>query len=55
MQFLGLSSLRLYVNGYNLLTFQTSGSKYADPENPGGELSSYPIMKNINFGVNVKF
>lgn len=55
VRFLGLSSLRFYVNGYNLLTFQSAASKYADPENPGGQLNSYPIMKNINFGVNVKF
>lgn len=54
-QWLGMKSLRAYVNGYNLLTFQSKASKYADPENPGGQLSSYPIMKNFNIGVNVKF
>ena len=53
--FLGVKSLRVYFNGYNLLTWQAKESNYADPENPGGQLSSYPIMKNINFGVNVKF
>lgn len=52
---MGVRSLRVFFNGYNLLTWQSKESNYADPENPGGQLSSYPILKNINLGVNVKF
>lgn len=51
----GINSLRVYANGYNLLTLQSSGSDYIDPENPGGEINRYPIMRNFNFGVNINF
>ena len=57
--------VRVYVNGYNLLTF--SGLKYMDPERPGtrGALIlvpgnsvlfyNYPVNRVINFGVVLKF
>jgi hypothetical protein len=44
----------LYANGYNLFTIQSSASDYIDPENPGGGIDRYPIMRNFNFGINVK-
>ncbi|GHT73432.1 SusC/RagA family TonB-linked outer membrane protein [Bacteroidia bacterium] len=50
----GIKNLRLYVNGYNLLTF--TGLKYMDPEHTSDELGyMYPISKTVNIGLNVKF
>lgn len=60
----GMSEARIYVNGYNLLTF--TGLKNMDPERPGsrgingsGENASlfyrYPINKTINVGATLKF
>ncbi|WP_195333508.1 SusC/RagA family TonB-linked outer membrane protein [Bacteroides salyersiae] len=54
-KFLGVNTLRLYANGYNLFTIQSSDSDYIDPENPGGGIDRYPIMRNFNFGINVNF
>ena len=54
-KFVGVNSLRLYANGYNLFTIQSSASDYIDPENPGGGIDRYPIMRNFNFGINVNF
>jgi TonB-linked SusC/RagA family outer membrane protein len=57
--------VRVYVNGYNLLTF--SGLKYMDPERPGTRgganigtgasvlFYNYPVNRVINFGVVLKF
>ena len=28
---------------------------FIDPENPGGGIDRYPIMRNFNFGINVNF
>jgi len=50
----GISSLRLYVNGNNLLTF--TNLKNADPENPTRNTGGiYPQMKVFNVGVNLNF
>ena len=51
--YLGINRLRVYANGFNLLTFQGKDLDYLDPETT--ELGRYPIMKNFNFGVNVTF
>ncbi|MDD7421341.1 MAG: TonB-dependent receptor [Prevotellaceae bacterium] len=54
MKFIGLQSVRFYVNGYNLLTF--CNMKYIDPEHTSDNWGcSYPLNKSFNFGVNVKF
>jgi len=50
---LGIQSLRLFANGFNLLTIQSKDMDYLDPET--SQLSQYPIMKNYNFGFNVNF
>ncbi|MDR0994797.1 MAG: TonB-dependent receptor, partial [Tannerella sp.] len=66
---LGVQSLRLYVSGYNLLTF--TGLKNMDPEHPGLEgntvdavknpdgdyvsMYSYPNNKTYNVGAIIKF
>jgi TonB-linked SusC/RagA family outer membrane protein len=49
---IGLSNIRLYVNANNLFTWDHLDG-IADPESNGS--NSYPIMKTINGGVNVKF
>lgn len=47
-----LSSLRLSMSGYNLLTFDDL--EFCDPEtNPSGD--TYPLIKVVNFGLRVGF
>jgi hypothetical protein len=51
---LGIQSLRVYVNTYNLFTI--TGVKGLDPERPSelyGQM--YPLNKTVNFGLNVEF
>lgn len=50
---LGVSSLRVYANGYDLLTFSKI-HKTIDPEAPGGD-QNYPLIQIYNFGLNVNF
>ncbi len=47
------SSVRLYVNGLNLLTFDKLPVKYQDPEQNNELL--YPVFKAYNVGLNVSF
>lgn len=49
----GISGLRIYGNGYNLLTFDNLG--LIDPESVPTENAQYPLMKIFNFGLNVTF
>ncbi len=46
---IGISSIRLYANGYNLVTFDRL--KFMDPEGT----RDYPLIKIYNFGLNVNF
>lgn len=48
----GMSECRLYVNANNLITWDRL-DKLIDPESNGS--NRYPIMKTVNFGVNIKF
>lgn len=48
----GIQSIRLYINGSNLLTF--SKLKIVDPES-GASAISYPILKLYNFGIQIAF
>ncbi len=50
-----IKSLRVYVNGFDLLTW--SGlNDLVDPEHPNAAYGNgYPITKNYNFGVNLTF
>lgn len=50
---IGASSVRLYVNGLNLLTFDHYPVKYQDPEQ-NHELF-YPVFKTYNVGLNISF
>ena len=51
--FIGATSLRIYTNGLNLLTFDNYPVKYQDPEQ-SSELI-YPVFKTVNFGLNLMF
>ncbi len=50
---IGISEVRVFVNGYNLVTFDKL--KIADPEGRTGANSYYPVMKIYNTGLNVTF
>ena len=53
---LGLTQLRIYVSGLNLLTFDKLGKFNIDPEIPeAGYNTSYPYMKIYSLGINAKF
>ncbi|MDR1331061.1 MAG: TonB-dependent receptor [Tannerella sp.] len=53
----GIERLRVYVNGFNALTFSNTEGlmKYMDPENSEGSFRYYPQMKTVNFGINLSF
>ena len=53
----GIQRLRVYVNGFNLLTFTSRKGmmKWMDPENSNGSFRYYPQMRTYNFGVNLTF
>jgi TonB-linked SusC/RagA family outer membrane protein len=50
---LGIVSLRLGMNGINLLTF--TPLTVCDPEARSGRVQSYPTMKTYNFNMNIEF
>lgn len=49
-----LSSVRLFANGYNLFTKNSSDIGSMDPEASLG-IGGYPLQRVFNFGANVKF
>ncbi|RED98356.1 SusC/RagA family TonB-linked outer membrane protein [Marinoscillum furvescens] len=49
------SSIRVYVNGLNLLTFHNLPNDDFDPETANSSNIGYPIIKAINTGINMKF
>jgi len=55
LSYVNMSNLRVYVSGYNLLTF--TPIKYVDPEFASSVSYGYqyPINKTVTLGVNVKF
>jgi len=53
LKHIGINKTRLYVNGYNLLTFDKV--KEFDPENTEAAFSRYPYKRIITIGVNVTF
>ena len=53
----GMSSVRIYASGENLLTLTKMFQEF-DPETIGGDWGDgkvYPLMKNFSFGVNINF
>jgi len=54
LKHVGIRNVRVFVNGYNLLTF--TKVKYVDPEHPTGTYGYlYPLDKIYNVGLNVNF
>lgn len=53
MRKLKLSNCRLYVNGYNLLTF--TGYDWGDPENRQSDRPNYPLTRVFNIGLKLGF
>lgn len=49
------SSIRIYANGLNLLTWDKLPNSDFDPESANGSNTNYPILKAYNFGISVKF
>jgi len=52
IQRVGLENVRVFLSGFNLLTF--TGMELLDPEAEGGPGRYYPQLKVISFGLNVK-
>lgn len=53
---IGLSNLRVYVSGYNLITFDKNAEIGAsDPEQINDLSWDYPNLKTVNMGINVSF
>ena len=52
VQRVGLENVRVFLSGFNLLTF--TGMELLDPEAEGGPGRYYPQLKVISFGLNVK-
>ncbi|NBO50111.1 MAG: hypothetical protein EBU80_10395 [Chitinophagia bacterium] len=50
---LGVNSLRVFINGQNLFTWDKL--KFIDPENVASGSMNYPQLKVFNFGVNLQF
>lgn len=58
IQKVGLSNVRIFLNGFNLLTFCRKELKQADPEREERDWNAnaaYPLMKTYNIGFNVNF
>lgn len=55
---LGISNMRVYINGYNLFTFAPDFKDF-DPESPSSSTSGqgqpYPAQRVINGGINITF
>jgi hypothetical protein len=58
LQTVKISRARIYLNGFNLLTFCNKLLKEADPEREERDWSAglaYPLMRSYNIGVNITF
>lgn len=58
LQKVGISSTRIFVNGFNLLTLCNKQLRDADPEREErdwGANLAYPLMRSFNIGLNVNF
>jgi TonB-linked SusC/RagA family outer membrane protein len=53
LQKLAMKSMRVYLNGQNLVTW--TSMPYFDPEIPSSNGSVYPMMRVFNFGLNIQF
>ena len=50
---IGMEKMRVFMTGYNLLTIDKL--KISDPESMSSGVPQYPVMRVINFGLNVSF
>ena len=50
---IGMSTIRIYLQGVNLLTF--SGFKLWDPELSSSYGNVYPLTRNVSLGLNLNF
>ena len=50
---IGMEKMRVFMTGYNLLTFDKL--KISDPESMSSGVPQYPVMRVINVGLNVSF
>lgn len=53
MSKIGMETMRVFMTGYNLLTLDKL--KISDPESMSSGMPQYPVMRVINFGLNVSF
>lgn len=53
MKKIKMNSCRMYVNGYNLLTF--TGFKWGDPESRQSDRPNYPLTRVFNVGLKIGF
>jgi hypothetical protein len=53
-QKIGMQGVRLYVSGFNLLTY-SPGVKDFDPESNNSQGTNYPLQKVLNGGLTVTF
>ena len=53
MKKMGMEKMRVFMTAYNLLTFDKLN--IIDPETTDGSKPKYPVMRVINFGLNVSF
>lgn len=51
----GITKLRVYVEGYNLLTFSQLNKYNIDPESPAVNNGYYPQQRTFSIGVNLAF
>lgn len=53
----GISNMRVYLNGGNLLTICNKNLRYSDPESDDQSAAggTFPLMKTYTFGVNINF
>ena len=50
-----LGGVRVYANGFNILTLTNSANKNIDPEGDQQTATFYPQQRTLNLGVNVRF
>ena len=55
IRFAGLQNVRFYVQGMNLVTFDSLGDVDVDPETKEGDGAWYPIQRIFNFGVDITY
>ena len=55
IRFAGLQNVRIYVQGLNLVTFDSLDDVDVDPETGDGNGSWYPIQRVFNFGIDITY